>query len=66
MIRIKDPWQTDKLSKSALEHIKSFIEDNIQDQELDNMRKKRFSDLLNVMDMSIKALTEPNENKETN
>ena len=66
VIRIKDPWQTDKLSKSALKHIKSFIEDNIQDQELDNMRKKRFSDLLNVMDMSIKALTEPNENKETN
>ncbi len=66
VIRIKDPWQTDKLSKSALEHIKSFIEDNIQNQELDNMRRKRFSDLLDVMDKSIKALTKPNENSETN
>ena len=66
VIGTKEPWQTDKLSKSALEHIKSFIEDNIQNQEIDNMRKKRFSDLLDVMDKSIKALTEPNENRETN
>lgn len=66
VIGTKDPWQTDKISKSALEHIKSFIEDNIQNQEIDNMRKKRFSDFLDVMDKSIKALTEPNENRETN
>ena len=48
---------------------KEKVQDKIITKEKepnDNMRRKRFSDLLDVMDKSIKALTAPNENMETN
>lgn len=66
VIRVKNPWETDKLSKESLKKIKSYIEINIEKQSFDNMRKKRFSDLLAVIDKSIVALTEPKNDKESN
>ena len=62
ILKVNNPWQTDKKSKQALITIKDYLNSNIETKTKNHMNKIRLRDFITMCEDAIKCLTESKEN----
>lgn len=62
ILKVSNPWQTDKKSKQALITIKDYLNSNIETKTKNHMNKIRLRDFITMCEDAIQCLTESKEN----
>lgn len=62
ILKVSNPWQTDKKSRQALMTIKDYLNSNIETKTKNHMNKIRLRDFITMCEDAIQCLTESKEN----
>ncbi len=62
ILKVSNPWKTDKKSRQALMTIKDYLNSNIETKTKNHMNKIRLRDFITICEDAIQCLTESKEN----